>query len=80
MHTQYKHIEFVKMETCAKTSVWECRHISSAVYLGEVKWHSPWRQYGFYTDENDGIILSQSCLRDIANFIGQLMDARKDGA
>jgi len=75
MKTQYKHIEFEKIEQKQKTSVWECRNHHDDTRIGEVKWHGPWRQYCFFT-MND-YLFAKSCLDDISAFIQQLMDDRK---
>jgi len=77
MKTQYEHIYFEQDLTPSrrKTQIWACRHVGNEISLGEVRWHPPWRQYCFFPQ--DQTIYASSCLRDIQDFIRQLMAARK---
>lgn len=43
--------------------------------IGEIRWYGPWRQYCFVPFIDT--IYSAGCLRDIADFIGQLMADRR---
>lgn len=43
--------------------------------LGQIRWHSGWRQYCFYPDYITH--WSRGCLKEVQNFIGKLMEARK---
>ena len=44
-------------------------------FLGEGKWFGRWRQFCFYPV--DGSIFTPGCMRDIIDFIEQLMGDRK---
>lgn len=72
MKTEYKYVYFVKLEDKPKTSVWSCRNIRSDAELGIIKWHSPWRQYCYFTTTQWPIIYSTDCFEDINHFIKQL--------
>jgi hypothetical protein len=73
MQTKYKYIEFFQVESKSKTSIWECRSEDNYV-LGVVKWYGSWRQYCYFTNNS---IYHNGCLRDIAHFMDQLMEDRK---
>ena len=77
MITEYKHMHFTEhpKDKKRKTSKWDITHNKGAFILGEIKWHSPWRQYCFFPD--DETLYSKGCLNDISNFIQQLMAERK---
>lgn len=45
--------------------------------LGEIRWWAPWRRYTF--NPNNYTKYDAECLRDITEFINQLMEERKDG-
>jgi hypothetical protein len=68
-----KWIQFVDrgVPSGKKTRIWSVHPIelSGASQLGEVRWFSPWRQYGFYPAANT--VFERRCLRDIANFCEQ---------
>lgn len=77
MKTKYKHIHFEDVSYLyhkRTTSTWYCLN-GKNIQLGRIEWYSPWRQYCFtvYT----GIVLNAGCLKDIADFIKQLMEERK---
>jgi len=78
METNYKYIRFAKRVELSKTSVWDCINNSGGYELGEVKWSAGWRQYCYFplTTYNQ-IVYSSGCLKDIADFIEQLMAERK---
>ncbi|KKM63866.1 hypothetical protein LCGC14_1507120, partial [marine sediment metagenome] len=42
---QFEYIHFVETGRKTKTVVWSCRNNRSNEELGEVRWHSAWRQY-----------------------------------
>ena len=73
-----KWLKFELVENKQKTSVWNVVNKNDEV-LGIVKWYPQWRQYCFksFWDYDRETIYSQSCLRDIANFIKEQMDKRK---
>ena len=70
MKTLYSYIYFVKTKDLPKTSVWDCKNVTSHDKLGEIRWYSPWRQYCFYP--TGPAVYSAGCLSDIKNFIAQL--------
>ena len=77
MKTKYKWLEFVEYPELKnkKTKVYAVIHKDSGDDLGEIKWFGRWRQYCFFPDWV--VLFSRSCLRDIADFIDQLMEDRK---
>ena len=58
-----------------KTSMWRVENKKTLEWLGMIKWYSQWRQYCFSSCHN--IIYSQSCLKDITEFIKEQMDKKK---
>jgi len=48
---------------------------SHGVILGDISWYGPWRQYVFFPD--DDTLFNRACLRDIADFLDELMEAKK---
>src|SRR5271166_3300384 len=50
-----------------KTKLWYVVTKDRGSYLGEIRWHSPWRKYVFYPSETS--LFEEDCLRDIAAFI-----------
>lgn len=58
-----------------KTWVYEVISKSSLQVLGIIKWRAPWRQYWFEPKNKTGF--SEGCLKDLAEFIGKLMEERK---
>ena len=78
MRAEYKHIYFAKLPRPAKrkTDIWECFNWD-VEHLGEVRWDAHWRQYVWWQSIDIDIKMARSCLLDVADFIKQLMDARK---
>ena len=74
MKTKYEYIVFVEVSTTKKTFEFECCNIKSFDRLGVVKWYSGWRRYCYFSYSSE--VYSEGCLRDIADFIKQLMDLR----
>ena len=74
MKTHYEYIHFEKVAETPKTSSWICRSNRSNDDLGMVKWYSPWRQYCFSAGYS---VYNIECLKDIIDFIQQLMNERK---
>ena len=70
-----KYLEFTQVPFNGKTQKFLVHSKSQSMDLGEIKWHSAWRQYCFYPDENT--LWSHDCLKDIQDFLQQLMDERK---
>lgn len=78
MKTEYKHIEFIDVSDEypeRKTQVWVCQNKDNET-LGYVEWFNKWRQYCFNCENQ--IILAESCLEDICDFIKQLNEERKN--
>jgi hypothetical protein len=73
--TEYKYIKFDLVLQKEKTLVYDVRNIKSQIILGTISWYSHWRQYIFSPWKE--VIFSEGCLKDIADFIKQLMDERK---
>lgn len=71
----YSYIFFKKVRDKPKTSVYECRSIKDNFLLGIVEWVAGWRRYAFSSCEN--AMYDASCLRDIANFLDELMTHHK---
>jgi hypothetical protein len=63
------------MRENAKTSVWYVMAKKNHDFLGEIRWHFPWRQYVFIP--NPKTIYEDDCLGDIRNFLLYL-DAKKE--
>jgi len=82
MKTEYKHLYFIKQPQLKsrKTETWSITNIHTAEEIGEIKWYAPWRQYcSFISTMNvyNEMVFSSGCHIDVADFIKQLMDARK---
>ena len=73
-----KWINFVLAKQGEKTNVWQVKTKDNFDILGEIKWFSRWRRYAFFP--YSVTIYEQDCLRDIANFIEEQMNCRKQGA
>lgn len=71
--SRYMYVE--KYEEKPKTSVYHVYSVSDDVFLGEVKWWGPWRQYCFFPEE--ATIYSVGCMEDIVKFVKVLMEERK---
>ena len=46
------------------------RNSRTAVFLGEIKWYGPWRQYCFEPRQNT--IFNKTCLQDIVDVLQTL--------
>lgn len=68
-----KHIEFRLLEVKPKTEVYRAINISSVFTLGTIYWHR--RQYVF--EPFQGTVFSSGGLREIEEFIDDLMKKRK---
>lgn len=77
--TRYEYIQFdlAVQDDKKKTQTYAVRNIKSQIVLGFVAWHCGWRQYCFGPIIIEETIYSEGCLKDIADFIRQLMDERK---
>jgi len=72
---EYKYIRFVEREPKPKTKVFSVESKNFDCLLGFVKWHAPWRRYCFFVE--DGTFFDADCLRDIQDFINNLMIERR---
>jgi hypothetical protein len=84
LKTEYKYIYFEERPNPGKkTKRFTCYNLKSAGELGTIRWESRWRQYVFEVPVADPcdsawwVYFSRGCLRDIADFIDQLMEERK---
>ena len=58
-----------------KTSVFGVLSKFDGTELGIIKWHPPWRHYVFFPTTKIETVLSDRCLKDIAQFV---TDCNKD--
>jgi hypothetical protein len=75
LKTHYQYIHFFKLADKPKTSVWSCKNNRSGDKLGEIKWHSPWRQYCYFPTVQ--AVYNTGCLKDISDFLEQLEKDRR---
>lgn len=75
--TESKWIEFVKTPSSPKrkTDIYRIKTKDGLHFLGEIRWHAPWRKYCFYPCPST--IFETQCLKDIIAFINYLMAERK---
>jgi hypothetical protein len=77
MKTEYRYIKFeLALTQPPKTSVWFCLNIETGSVLGKVKYYPAWRQYCYFPQS--ATVFNDGCLRDIADFLGQLDADRKE--
>ena len=70
-----KWIEFKIRKDNGVTKIWEIKPKDNESPLGFIRWYSPWRKYAFFPIENT--LYEPTCLRDIAEFIEEQMQKRK---
>ena len=79
MKTNYKHIgfEFDGFDHTIEPPKGNfCCYSKNEYYtLGWVRWYADWKQYCFFT--NPDVVLSKSCMMDIADFIEKMNDPNK---
>jgi len=73
--TRYLRFEYIKLPG-RKTSTWAVVSRSSSVKLGEIRWHSPWRQYVFFPSAET--LFNVECMGDICDRIQTLMRWRRN--
>jgi len=74
--TEYEYIQFNEIaHESRKTRLFDCYNKRSLDVLGFVHWYSPWRQYCF--SPSSKTVYSSGCLRDVQDFITQLMEERR---
>ena len=71
-------LEFNELETERKTKVFEVRNIKTDFFLGVIEWGTAWRQ-DVFTPTGEPSKLARSCLKEIYDFIEELMEERKNG-
>lgn len=67
--------EIVDANQEKKTKTWAIQNYAR-VFLGHVKWHSPWRKYVWYPAEDT--IFDPECLEDIAERLRSETDKQKE--
>lgn len=75
MESKWINIKFLSDSPTAKTKIYEVTTKDDSQILGYIKWFGRWRKYAFYPESNT--LYEQDCLRDIANYIDDLMEKRK---
>jgi hypothetical protein len=72
-----KWITFVKYAAGAgkKTDSYRIQNKEDGSHLGWIKWYGPWRQYAFFPEQN--CVFEKTCLKDITDFLVELMEERK---
>jgi len=79
--TKYKYLEFQlqpRMSKKQKTDVWVVINHKMFQTLGKVGWDRGWRQYVFVTSDSFyNWKFSRDCLKDMAEFLDQLMAERE---
>ena len=70
-----KYLEFKQVPFEGKTKRFEVVSINHGYSLGRISWHGAWRQYTFSPAFET--IWNKDCLKDIEEFLQQLMDERK---
>jgi len=70
-----KYLAFILVDKKAKTNVYLVKSKSDNYLLGKIYWYFPWRQYIFDSYSNN--IWSRGCLKQVMDFIEELMNARK---
>ena len=69
-----KYVDFGLIEEKPKTKVWGVYTKNEGELIGIVSWYASWRQYCLEPDP--GTVWARSCLRDVASFIEEQMEAR----
>lgn len=74
-----QYIEFKLVGRKSKTNVWAVMNITHQYPLGVIKWYPSWRQYCFFTEEDDDLILSTGCMEQLTEFTRRMNKQQKDG-
>lgn len=61
-----------------KTDIYDVYNKEFGSYLGKISWYAPWRKYSFFPSGKN-LVFEADCLSDIAAFLKELMERRKDG-
>jgi hypothetical protein len=75
MEYQSKYLEFKQVPYEGKTKRFEVMSVKHGYSLGRISWYGAWRQYTFSPAFET--VWNKDCLKDIENFLQQLMDERK---
>ena len=67
-----KYLHVVELESKSKTKVYAVHSKHHGDLLGIIKWYAPWRQYCFFPEPET--VWSNSCLREIIDFVGKLIE------
>lgn len=73
----YLYFEEYTPEKPRKTKIFLVKAISDNEKLGSIAWNNTWRQYCFYPHPYTH--WSRGCLKQVYNFIDELMEDRKRG-
>jgi hypothetical protein len=73
---KYKFITITEIQKKAKTSVFVVVNHKFGEKLGIIKWNTGWRRYCFFPDP--GMQFDSLCLKDLANFLTELMVEHKE--
>jgi hypothetical protein len=60
-----------------KTATWEVWALQGAAHIGQVRWFSQWRRYGFFPTSRT--VLDADDLRSIAQFVEAESEAHRKG-
>ncbi len=69
------YMAFELRDSPGKTKVWQVVSTNHGFPLGEIRWYGGWRQYVFYPAADT--LFNPDCMRQIAAFIENEMEARK---
>ena len=69
------YLTFELIEQKLKTMVYLVKSSFNGEVLGSISWHWAWRRYVFYPVDNT--VFDLSCLREIREFVDNLMEERK---
>jgi len=75
MKTEYKWFTLKDVSLPSRKTLWFQIKSKHGKHLGDICWHTPWRQYCFFAVERT--VFNKECLSDIQDCITQLMDERK---
>jgi len=65
----------IPIKVTRKTPIWHVMTKKGSVFLGEIKWYTPWRKFAFFP--NTSTIFEEECLRDIAAHCEYMTDIAK---
>jgi len=72
-----RYLEFYLAVQGKKTQKWHVYSKNQNSFLGYIKWFGRWRQYAFFPAVET--VWNPECLRDICDFIRNLMDDHRKG-